>query len=523
MGTYFNPSNTGFRKSAEDELYVDKSGLLNLLNRKISTEKNCISVSHARRFGKSQAARMIDAYYSKGCDSRELFSKFEISKSSDFSKHLNKYNVIHLDMASMADGHRHDVLSNMKRKLYADITGETGIKTDICQDVSEIVDEIYRKTQTAFVIIIDEWDCIVRNFSDMPELVHDYIQFLHSLFKSEESREFLALGYITGILPIKKIEDESALNNFKEYTMIKSREFTPYFGFTEEETKVLCAKYSMNFDSVKSWYDGYSISGMEMYNPDSVYQAMTDHSLESYWKDTSAFGTINRFVTMNYDGLKEDVVRMLAGEKVYVDTETFQNDLSEISSGDDALTALIHLGYLGYNCDDSTAYIPNYDVAKAFHSAMKKSSWSDVAKLYQACNDIINATIRCDADKVAGYIEIAHETYSSVLKYNDENALSCVITMAYFTAPAYYNIFRELPAGKGFADISFLPRIDSGDKPPMIIELKYDKNADTAIRQIKERRYSGNLRGYRNVLLVGVNYNPDNKKHECIIEKFDFP
>ena len=154
---------------------------------------------------------------------------------------------------------------------------------------------------------------------------------------------------------------------------------------------------------------------------------------------------------------------------------------------------------------------------------MKKSSWSDVAKLYQACNDIINTTIRCDAAKVAGYIEIAHETYSSVLKYNDENALSCVITMAYFTAPAYYNIFRELPAGKGFADISFLPRIDSGDKPPMIIELKYDKNADTAIRQIKERRYSGNLRGYRNVLLVGVNYNPDNKKHECIIEKFDFP
>ena len=523
MGTYFNPSNTGFRKSAEDELYVDKSGLLNLLNRKISTEKNCISVSHARRFGKSQAARMIDAYYSKGCDSRELFSKFEISKSSDFSKHLNKYNVIHLDMASMADGHRHDVLSNMKRKLYADITGETGIKADICQDVSEIVDEIYRKTQTAFVIIIDEWDCIVRNFSDMPELVHDYIQFLHLLFKSEESREFLALGYITGILPIKKIEDESALNNFKEYTMIKSREFTPYFGFTEEETKALCEKYSMNFDSVKSWYDGYSISGMEMYNPDSVYQAMTDHSLESYWKDTSAFGTINRFVTMNFDGLKEDVVRMLAGEKVYVDTETFQNDLSEISSGDDALTALIHLGYLGYNCDDSTAYIPNYEVAKAFHSAMKKSSWSDVAKLYQACNDIINATIRCDADKVAGYIEIAHETYYSVLKYNDENALSCVITMAYFTAPAYYNIFRELPAGKGFADISFLPRIDSGDKPPMIIELKYDKNADTAIRQIKERRYSGNLRGYRNVLLVGVNYHPDNKKHECIIEKFDFP
>ena len=336
---------------------------------------------------------MIDAYYSRGCDSTELFSNLKISESPDFKKHLNKYNVLHLDMSSMTDGHNDDFLIDMKRKIFEDIPGEIDIQISEKQNISEIVNKIYRNTKIPFVIIIEEWDCVIRNFSDKPELVHEYIQFLHSLFKSEESQEFLALGYITGILPIKKTEDESALNNFKEYTMIKSRELTPYFGFTEEETKNLCEKFSMNFDSVKLWFNGYNINGIEMYNPNSVYQAMTNHILESYWKNTSAFGTINRFVTMNFSGLKEDVIRMLSGEKIYADTETFQNDLSEISSKDDVLTALIHLGYLGYDCDDSTAYIPNYEVANVFHSAMKKSSWSDISKLYQACNDIINTKI----------------------------------------------------------------------------------------------------------------------------------
>ena len=406
-------------------------------------------------------------------------------------------------------------------RIYEELQTEYPDIMDIDNPFATILNQVYKKSEIPFVIIIDEWDCVVRNFSDKPELVHEYLQFLHSLFKSEESQEFLALGYITGILPIKKIEDESALNNFREYTMIDSKEFTPYFGFTEEETEELCKKYDMNFESVKAWYNGYRISGKEMYNPNSVYQAMTDHSLESYWKNTSAFATINKFVTMNFEGLKEEIVRMLSGEKIYVDTETFQNDLSEISSKDDALTALIHLGYLGYDNEDSTAYIPNYEVANAFHSAMKKSSWNDISKLYQACNDIINATIRCDADKVAGYIEIAHETYTSVLKYNDENALGCVITMAYFTAPEYYNVIREFPSGKGFADIVMIPRPDSGNKPPMIIELKYDKDADTAIKQIKEKRYSGNLRGYNDVLLVGVNYDKESKKHECTIEKMN--
>ena len=519
MGTYFNPSNKGFRKASRDEIYIDKTGLLNILNRRLGAEKNCVSVSHARRFGKSQAARMIDAYYSRGCDSKELFMGLKISESEDFEKHLNKYNVIHLDISSFVDEYTDNIVNEIKRNIFNEFK-EKYPDIDYVNTTAFILKQVYDKSEHEFVIIIDEWDCIVREFSQNQKIVHEYLQFLHSLFKSEESQEFLALGYITGILPIKKIKKESALNNFLEYTMIDSKEFTPYFGFTEKETEELCKKYDMNFESVRDWYDGYYINKEHMYNPNSVYQAMIDHSLESYWKNTSAFDTINTFITLNFDGLKEDVMKMLAGEKVAVDPETFQNDLSIVESRDDALTALIHLGYLGYDCQNGAAYIPNFEVAKAFHAAMKKISWNEVANMYQRCNDILNATIRGEAEKVAELLELSHETYTSILKYNDENALSCAITMAYFTAPAYYTVIRELPTGKGFADIALIPRADSGNKPAMIIELKYDKTADTAIKQIKEKRYAGKLKGYgEEVLLVGVNYDKESKKYECEIEK----
>ena len=524
MGIYFNPGNEGFRKAAESEIYIDKTGLINVTNKLLNEEKNCISVSHARRFGKSQAAEMLEAYYSRGCNSEDLFSKFEISDSKNFHKHLNKYNVIHLDIASFEDDYKENIIEKIKEHLFAEIK-EVYPDVDYSASTASVLNNVYLKTVSdempygiKFVIIIDEWDCIIRNYSDSPELVHNYMKFLHALFKSKESKSFLGFGYITGILPIKKIKDESALNNFMEYTMIEADEIAPYFGFTEEDVRMLCQKYDMPFESVKQWYNGYVFDDYHMYNPNSVCSAMMKHKLRSYWKNTSAFDTINTYITLNFDGLKEAVIAMLNDERVAVDTETFQNDLSEISSKDDALTALIHLGYLGYDAERRKTFIPNYEVKTAFQSALKTGSWKDIADTLSRCEDLLWATIDGEADKVAEIIEIAHETYSSILKYNDENAMSCAITMAYFTAPAYYQVIRELPSGKGFADIVMIPRAEAGNKPAMIIELKYDKDADAAIKQIKEKRYSGALKGYKNeILLVGINYNKD-KHHECVIE-----
>ena len=523
MGIYFNPSNESFTKDKNSELYIDKTGLLKFLNRVICTNANCISVSHARRFGKSHAAGMIDAYYSCGCDSHELFQDTEIAATKEnFRKHLNQYNVIHLDISSFWDEYKENIVEKIKEYILDELKEVYGEQIDDSKMLSSVLMSVYKITKIPFVIIIDEWDCVIRN-SGNEALVHKYLQFLHSLFKSEESKAFLALAYITGILPIKKIKDESALNNFDEYTMLKSKPITKYFGFTEEDVKDLCEKYDMDFDTTKTWYNGYLIDGIHMYNPNSVSLAMKKQDFDSYWRNTSSFESINTFITMNYAGLKDDVLTMLMGRKVPVNTLTFQNDFSTIASKDDALTALLHLGYLGYDADRNSAYIPNYEVATASNAALQIGAWSKIAKTISRCDELLMATIDGEAEKVAEIIELAHETYTSILKYNDENSLSCVLTMAYFTAPAYYNIVREFPAGKGFADLVFLPRANAGTRPAMVVELKYNQSADSAIQQIKERRYQGALAGYNDrILLVGVNYDADGeekKKHTCVIEE----
>jgi len=523
MGVYFNPRNESFTQAKNSRIYIDKTGLIQELNMRLSTEDKCIAVSHARRFGKSHAAGMIDAYYSLGCDSTKLFENTEIAKCADFKKYMNQYNVIHLDISSVWDFHKEDLIEAIHERVCEDFQKEYGETLNYKKELYLLLQEIYSRTTIPFVIIIDEWDCVIRN-SQNQDLVHKYLQFLHSLFKSEESKSFLALAYITGILPIKKIVDESALNNFDEFTMLNSSPITEYYGFTESEVRTLCEQYNMDFETTKAWYNGYLIDGMHMYNPNSVSMAMKKRGFSSYWKNTSSFASINTFINMNYAGLKKDVLTMLAGGKVRVNTLTFQNDFSTIASKDDALTALIHLGYLGYDADRNSAYIPNYEVATAFDAALQIGAWGEIARTISQCDELLLATIDGEAEKVAELVELAHETYTSVLNYNDENSLSCVLTMAYFTAPGYYEIIREHPAGKGYADFIFKPRANAGWRPAMVVELKYNQSADTAIRQIKEKRYQGALSGYSDkILLVGINYDAegkDKKQHTCVIEEY---
>ena len=445
MGVYFNPGNESFTQARNSMIYVDKTALLEQLNKRLSTENKCIAVSHARRFGKSHAAGMIDAYYSRGCDSTKLFEDTKIAENAEFTKYLNKYNVIHLDISSFWDDFKDNIVEKIQEYILDELKEVFKEGIDYSKKFNVVLMSIYKQTKIPFVIVIDEWDCVIRN-SENKELVHKYLQFLHSLFKTEESKSFLALAYITGILPIKKIKDESALNNFMEFTMLSSYPITQYYGFTEDEVRKLCNDYDLDFESTKVWYNGYLIDGMHMYNPNSVSMALDRHRFDSYWKNTSSFSSINTFISMNYQGLKDDIMTMLSGGKVRVNTNLFRNDFSTIASRDDVLTALIHLGYLGYDADRKKAFIPNYEVATAFESALQIGSWTEIAKAISICDELLDETIEGNEKRVAELIELAHDTYTSILKYNDENSLSCVLTMAYFTAPAYYNIIREMPA-----------------------------------------------------------------------------
>lgn len=519
MGIYFNPNNASFTQARNSMIYVDKTNLLNFLNKRISTDDKCIALSHARRFGKSHAAGMIDAYYSLGSESSNLFDDTKIASIADYKKYLNKYNVMHLDIASFWDDFKDNIIEKIQEYILDELIKEFGNEIDFSKKFNVVLLSVYTITNIPFIIIIDGWDCIIRNSND-EELIHKYLQSLHSLFKSEESKSFLVLAYITGILPIKKIKDESVLNNFREYTMLSSYPITEFYGFIEDEVRKLCKEHNLDFDNTRAWYNGYLIDGIHMYNPNSVSMALDMHRFDSYWKNTSSFSSINTFIMMNYDGLKDDILKILSGGKIYVNTDTFQNDFSTVASKDDALTALIHLEYLGYDNEEGSAYIPNYEVKKTYQAALCTGGWSEVAKSIGKYDELLRATINGDSERVAELIELAHDAYTSVLKYNDANSLSCVLTMAYFTAPAYYNVIREMPAGKSFADFAFIPRINAGHRPAMIVELKYNQSANTAIQQIKNKRYHGALENYSDkILLVGINYDLE-KHHTCIIEVY---
>ncbi|MBE5870096.1 MAG: hypothetical protein E7294_02365 [Lachnospiraceae bacterium] len=530
MGMYVDPGNESFLRAISSDIYIDKTEMLSILNKSIGKEKCYFAVSRARRFGKSMAAGMMDAYYSIGCDSKELFAKLKIANDPDFVTHLNRYHVLHFDMATFLNEAREgenpiDLMNEMIlkdfRKTYPSMVSEN-IRT-----VPEAVSEVWQSDGKRFVIIIDEWDCVIRDAKNDRKLIADYLKYLRGFFKTEESKKFLALGYITGILPIKKFDGESAMNNFTEYTMISPRNLAPYFGFTDEEMKPYLDQSGMSPEDIQKWYDGYimetlrkdgTYSYVHMYNPNSIVDAITFHKIDSYWKNTGAFRYLNDYIGRNEDGLKDAVIRMLAGEEYPVDVETFQNDLTSFTGKDDVLTALIHMGYLGYDVRTGKAFIPNEEVREVFNSAIKVGDWKDISDALRNSDAVLEATWQKDGDKVAQMIAKSHQDYTSILEYHDENSLALAIMMTYYTARKHYVIVRELPSGKGFADIVFLPKRNS-DKPAMIVELKWDQDADTAIRQIHSRNYVGKLAEYgEEILLVGINYDKSEKEYHCKIE-----
>lgn len=555
MGTYVNPGAEAYQMALNSEIFVDKTEMILHLNAVVNTQQRFVSVSRPRRFGKTMAADMICAYYGKKADSRELFVKRKLadgspSKSGEkcWDKYLGQFDVLRLVMTDFMEGCHsvQEMLDYLTEEAVGELTEECpDIKFGSRINLRTVMSKIFGKTGRQFVVVIDEWDAVFRTWQDDFDGQTKYLDFLRDWMKD---KPYIALAYMTGILPIKKYGKHSALNMFTEYSVMFPRQLAPFTGFTTKEVQDLCRCYGRNFESVKDWYDGYEVSDIippdpdhqelrttgqspkatryALYSPLSVVEAMTTGFIKDYWNDTETYEALAEYIRKDYDGLKEAVALLMDGVRIKVDTSTYQNDMTTFHGRDDILSLLIHLGYLGYDDEHSEVFIPNREILDEFRTSTKTEEWVSTFKSFEDSQELLKATWAKDSVRVAELLEKAHNKAGNKT-YNDEAALSYAVQLAYYAAQKYYTLFPEADTGKGYADLLLIPSPAYADKPALVIELKYNKDADGAIAQIKRQDYPDRLVHYKGrILLVGINYDRNTpndslrfKHHTCVIEE----
>lgn len=522
MGTYLNPGNSGFVEIIKSP-YVDKTGLISLMNSTLGTKRKLVCISRPRRFGKSYAAQMLCAYYDKTCDSHNLFSNFIIANDPSYEENLNKYDVIYLDMTQiMAVAGNNNLINFIMRKITGELH-QAYPEIEIDTDFASVLINVTEVTGNKFIMVIDEWDAPIR---ENPEIEREYLLFLRMLFKSSAiTPKVFAAAYMTGILPIKKDGSQSAISDFEEYTMIKPRQYGEYVGFTEEEIKKLCEENNVSFDAMKQWYDGYFFKGVgSVYNPNSVMKAIQYDDFDSYWTQTSAAESLMKYISRDYNGLTKTIAELIGGVDVEVDTLGFANDLITFRGKDDVLTLLIHLGYLAYNSETKTVRIPNEEIRMEFQRSIRDVDHRATLERLEESEQLFLNTIHMNEEAVGAQIEKVHAEETAPLHYNKEESLRSVIKLAYYSYRDHYLKFEELPGGEGYADIVYLPKHNS-EWPALVIELKWNKSAEGAIAQILDRKYPDVLKDYgSDIMLVGINYDknaaPGQRKHTCRIIRY---
>ena len=474
MGIFLNPGAAMLRQARNSKVYVDKSGMLRYLNSVLNSEQKYVCVSRPRRFGKTMAANMVCAYYDRTADSAAEFAGLEIAGDPGFDVHRNSFDVLHLNMqqflsATHDAGKLVDMLYRVVSRELARAYPGLDIATDMGLPMA--MADCYAQTGRQFVVVIDEWDCLMREKQGHPDEQMTYLDFLRAWLKDQPA---VALCYMTGILPIKKYGSHSALNMFNEFSMLGAEELAPYVGFTEDEVAGLCARFDANLTDCRAWYDGYRVAGVrggevETFCPRSVVRSVETGNFRSYWNETETFEALKRYIDLDLDGLHEKVVRLVAGGRVTVNTETYVNDMTTLNTSDDVLALLVHLGYLTYDAASREVYVPNREVMGAFASSMSLGGWDEVSRSIAESERLLDALVAGDAGAVVAGVERAHEDASSV-----------------------------------------------------VIELKYGAIAGEALAQIRERGYDRALDGLvasGDVVLCGIAYDPRAKAHSCVIER----
>ena len=541
MGIYLNPGKERFLEAIRSKIYVDKTEMVSVVNALVGTKQKYLCVSRPRRFGKTMAIDMLAAYYGQGADSRETFEPFKLAKCEQWDRYLGKFNVICVTMTRFLSQSR--PLCDSLRLLCKRVLGDLHeAYPEVEYDADDFVfslEKFYQKTQVKFVIIIDEWDAVFREFKDDTKAQREYLDFLRDWLKDQS---FLALAYMTGILPVKKYGKHSALNMFREYSMLAPLQLASFTGFTTEEVQALCMKYHIEFETIRDWYDGYRVTDASpadeefnaltstdmirppakeyhIYAPLSVVEAITTGFIKNYWNNTETYEALADYIRADFDGLWETVARLMDGAKVPVDLRTYQNDMQTFACRDDILALLIHLGYLGYE-ENGCVFIPNREILDEYYTSTKAPAWKSTMRALKNSQELLEATWAGNEKRVAELVEEAHDKAGN-RTYNSEAALSYAIQLAYYKAQDEYTLIPEVDTGKGYADLVYLPR--NQNRPALLVELKYNAEVDTAIDQILRKDYPSRLEHYKgNLILVGISYDrsadpakPDFKHHSC--------
>lgn len=548
MGIYLNPGSDRYEEALRTEIYVDKTNMISFLNSVVNTKRKYVAVSRPRRFGKTTTADMISAYYDCSINARDLFEDKKIStnpklyeagregKKSPWDIYLNKFYVIHVNMVDLATetGSIPEMLFSLEKAVMRELREEwPNADRDMQGGLRLLMQEIYNREKARFVIVIDEWDCIFREFKEDTDGQRLYLDFLRDWLKD---KSYIALAYITGILPIKKYGQHSALNMFGEYSMLQPQQLAEYVGFTDEEVRELCEKHGRSYDDIKAWYDGYDLYGIippgekepeeyQIYNPYSVVQAVITGRICDYWNATETYEALSVHINRNFDGLKDMVMLLMEGKRIPVNTRKYQNDMSSMANADDVLTLLIHLGYLAYDSERRESYIPNREILDEYRNTVEgNGEWDQLYSVLARSQKLLEATWAGDEDEVARLVEDAHMRAGN-LTYNSEAALSYAVRLAYFNAEQYYTLIPEMQTDRGYADLAYIPSPKYPDKPAILVELKWNKDAETAMTQILDRRYRDSLEKYRgNIILVAIDYDKEAasgsrgyKHHSCRI------
>ena len=505
-----------FTKTTKEKYFVDKSGLISKMNELIGTASQYVCITRPRRFGKTLNAMMLASYYSKSADCKDIFDKLQISKDNSYSKYLNKCNVVYITFNQLPSPKcsYEDFINRYISMIYDDLKEQYSININNNMVVSDVFNAVYNQTGESFVFILDEWDYIFNNnlFSENDR--KSFLKFLEDLLKD---KSYVDLAYMTGVLPIAKYSTSSTINMFKEYNTLNDNKYYKYFGFSIEETKSLCDKQSeVTFDELKTWYDGYkTFKGEDIFNPRSVSYALSDGVCQSYWTNTGPMDEIIYYINNGVGDIKDDVVNMVSGIPLEIKLKGYSAEQKELNTRNQILSAMTIYGFLSYH--DKTLEIPNKELKIKFDEALEDKSMGEVAKLVLKSNEMLKATLRRDTDTMVKIIEEAHDINIPSIKYGDENSLSCVVMLSYLSARDDYNIIREMPAGKGFADFIFYPNDKS--KPAFILELKKNSTPEEALKQIKEKKYNLALKDYTGEkFAVGISWDSKTKKHNITIE-----